>query len=118
MTGFGQWAVEEQSTRRMIGQAGFFIRGQELGEDFDPFPEFGEVLVPRVQGNGYGWEAALAAHDWYDRVITGGLVTQVASDNAPALRVAWRLGYRALREIPGDGDTIVLMRRDRPIGTV
>jgi len=112
MTGFGQWAIVEQRTRRMIGQTGFFHGARNLGEDFDIYPEAGWVLVPRAHGQGYGIEAVQAAHEWFDRVIPGPLVAQITPDNASSLVLAGRLGYRPIRET----SEVVLFRRDGPPG--
>lgn len=115
MTGFGQWAVAEQATRRMIGQAGFFFGSTRLGEDFDAFPEAGWVLAGRAQGQGFGREAVQAAHDWFDRVIPGPLVARIAAANAPSLTLARRLGYREMRRVEdGAADALLLLRRDGP----
>lgn len=114
MAGFGQWAVIEQRTRQMIGQTGFFFGARALGEDFDPYPEAGWILVPEVQGRGLGQEAAQAAHDWFDRVIPGPLVVRVSPDNTPSLKLAADLGYDAMREASYDGESAVLLRRNGP----
>lgn len=114
MMGFGQWAVTEQVSRRMIGQAGFFYACRGLGEGFDDCPEAGWVLAEEVQGRGYGFEAAQAAHDWFDRVIPGPLVCLVSGDNLRSRAVAERLGYAELREVETADGPAVLMRRDRP----
>lgn len=114
MTGFGQWAVVEQKTRRMIGHTGFFFGVRQLGEDFDAFPEAGWVLDPASQGLGYGFEAAAAAHDWFDRVIPGPLVARVAETDAAALKLAARLGYRPMRAVEIDGESVQLLRRTGP----
>ena len=116
MTGFGQWAVTEQASRRMIGQTGFFFGARALGEDFDGFPEAGWIIAPEAQGMGYGTEAALAAHDWFDRVIPGPLVAMVAPGHVVSLRLAERLGYRDLRRAKFDGRPVLLLRRDGPGG--
>jgi len=117
MTGFGQWAIIEQASRRMIGQIGFFIGTRALGEDFDGFPEAGWIIAPEVQGMGYGSEAALAAHDWFDRVIPGLLGAMVAPDHVVSMRLADRLGYRALRHAEFGGTPVLLLRRDGPGGS-
>lgn len=114
MTGLGQWAIIEQRSRRMIGQTGFFYGGRDMGEDFDSFPEAGWVLVPRAHGNGFGQEAAKAAHDWFDRVVPGPVVAQISQDNAPSLALADRLGYRLMREISDETGMTALLRRDGP----
>lgn len=114
MTGFGQWAVVEQATRNLIGQAGFFFEDRSLGEDFDPFPEAGWVVSPDVQGQGYGLEAARAAHDWFDRIIPGPLVALVNTENAVSLHVADMLGYVVLRDATYRGDAVTLLFRKGP----
>lgn len=114
MTGFGQWGVMLQSNRTLIGQAGFFFGNRELGEDFDGFPEAGWVLDPVLQGQGYGREAAQAAHDWFDRVIPGPLVALIDADHATSQRLAEKLGYKLLREAEYLDTAVHLFRRDGP----
>ncbi|NRB04192.1 MAG: GNAT family N-acetyltransferase [Rhodobacteraceae bacterium] len=108
MTGFGQWAIEDHATKALIGQAGFFHGMRGLGEDFDAHPEAGWVLAPEAQNQGYGWEAVSAAHDWFDRVITGPLVAQIVPKNVASVRVASRLGYAEMRAA---GDVMLMLRR-------
>lgn len=114
MAGFGQWAVVEQRTRQMVGQTGFFFGARALGNDFDVFPEAGWVLAPEAQGRGFGIEATKAAHDWFDRVIPGPLVAKVAEGNAASCRLADHLGYRVMRQVDLDDDSVLLLRRDGP----
>lgn len=114
MTGFGQWALIEQSSRRLIGQAGFFFGSCAMGEDFDPYPEAFWVLASEGQGVGLGYEAAHAAHDWFDRIVPGRLVAKVAIDNVAALRLAAKLGYEELRETVFCDRPVVLLSRNGP----
>lgn len=114
IAGFGQWAIQSRGTREMEGQVGFFFGSRGFGDDFDPFPEAGWVLAPEAQGTGLGLEAARAAHDWFDRVVTGRTVCMIAVANASSLRLAETLGYTALRDIELDGDKIRLMTRKGP----
>lgn len=115
VAGFGQWAISEQASRRMIGQTGFFFGSTPVGEDFDPYPEAGWVLAPEAQGLGLGREAVQAAHDWFDRVIPGPLVARVAAANAASLSLARRMAYREMRRIEdAGGGALILMRRDGP----
>lgn len=114
MTGFGQWAVVAQSTRTLIGQTGFFFGSCELGDDFDPFPEAGWVLAPEAQGQGLGYEAAKAAHDWFDRVIPGPLVAMVNASNASSQKLAKKLGYVLMREGVYNETPVHLLRRNGP----
>ncbi|GAA6192279.1 GNAT family N-acetyltransferase [Phaeobacter sp. NW0010-22] len=114
MTGFGQWAIVQQSTRQMIGQAGFFFTNRELGEDFDSFPEAGWIVSAMAQGQGLGYEAARAAHDWFDRIMPGPLVAIIDEDNVSSFRVAEKLGYDVLRQAEFKGTPVQLMRRNGP----
>ena len=114
MTGFGQWAIVRQSDRRMVGQAGFFFEDRALGDDFDPHPEAGWVLSPEAQGAGLGYEAAQAAHDWFDRVIPGPLVAMIDAGNAASKKLAEKLGYRRIREAEFAGTPVELFFRKGP----
>jgi RimJ/RimL family protein N-acetyltransferase len=114
ITGFGQWAIVEQSSKQMIGQTGFFHGAVEMGEDFDHCPHAGWTLTPDAQGKGYGREATHAAHDWFDRVITGPLVCALAPENAASRAVADDLGYQPMRVADLDGDAAQLMSRPKP----
>lgn len=114
ITGFGQWALEEQASNKVIGQVGFFHGIRELGDDFDGCPEAGWILAPEAQNKGLGLEAAKAAHEWFDRVITGPLSCILAPQNMASLRVAQDLGYTALRHIEMDGSQAQLMTRSKP----
>jgi RimJ/RimL family protein N-acetyltransferase len=100
----------------MIGQTGFFFAARGLGNDFDSHPEAGWVLAPEAHGRGFGLEAAQAAHDWFDRVIPGSLVTMIDPDNLGSLRLAAHLGYEEFRETEFGGATVVLLSRNGPPG--
>ncbi|TMM54301.1 GNAT family N-acetyltransferase [Sulfitobacter sabulilitoris] len=114
ITGFGQWAIQLHGQGQMSGQVGFFYGKRDLGEDFDAFPEAGWVLTPDAHGSGLGTEAAVAAHDWFDRVVTGRLVCMIAPDHRVSLRVAERLGYEPLRDTEHEGAPVRLMVRKNP----
>lgn len=116
MTGYGQWAIEPHGAGQMMGQVGFFFGSRALGDDFDRVPEAGWVMHPDAQGHGFGREAAMAAHDWFDRVITGPLVCLLSPENASSRHLAEGLGYRFLRAARLDGDDVALMSRPHPPG--
>ena len=117
VTGFGQWAIEDHRSKLMVGQAGFFYGARGLGEDFDAVPEAGWVLVPEVQGQGLAREAVGAAHDWFDRVVTGPLVCMIEPGHAASLRLAEALGYKPMRDVEHDGSPVRLfLRKSVPQG--
>lgn len=114
LTGFGQWAIEHRDTNRMIGQVGFFTGGRGFGVDFDSFPEAGWALDSEYHGHGFGSEAAIAAHDWFDRIVTGPLVAVLDIDNLAARAIATNLGYRLLEQRGFKGSVVELVRRKGP----
>lgn len=114
MTGFGAWAIEDRASRKMIGETGFRYPASDLGEEFDAYPEASVILGQEVLGAGIGLEALSAAHDWFDRVITGPLVARLRDGDDLGAALAARLGYAALRS-EGDGDDrVLLLRRNSP----
>ena len=114
ITGFGQWAIHRHRVPEMSGQVGFFYAKRDLGEDFDDFPEAGWVLAPDAQGQGYAEEAVRAAHDWFDRVVTGRLVCLIHPDNSRSISLAERMGYRRMRDAQTEGEAAVLFERNGP----
>jgi len=114
ITGFGQWAIQARGKVEMAGQAGFFFGSRNMGSDVDPYPEAGWVLAPEAQGKGLGKEAVVAAHEWFDRIITGPTVCMIAPQNIASLRIAETLGYAPLRQAKMQGDDVQLMTRKGP----
>lgn len=115
ISGFGQWAIEVHKTKQMIGQTGFFYGARGLGEDYDACPEAAWFLDPHWMGQGLAEESSRAAHDWFDRVVTGPLVCRIAPDNTSSHALAQKLGYVPLREAKSDGrDYVLLIRRSPP----
>ncbi|WP_299559762.1 GNAT family N-acetyltransferase [uncultured Sulfitobacter sp.] len=114
ITGFGQWAIQVHGEALMAGQTGFFFGSRGLGDEFDPFPEAGWVLDPAAQGRGLGMEAANAAHDWFDRVVTGRTVCMITKGNVASRKIAHTLGYKDLRDAQVDGEQVTLMTRKGP----
>ncbi|MFK7746332.1 MAG: GNAT family N-acetyltransferase [Roseobacter sp.] len=114
ITGFGQWAIQRHRAPDMSGQVGFFYAKRDLGPDFDEFPEAGWVLTPDAQGQGWGGEAVAAAHDWFDRVITGRLVCMIDPAHTASVRIAQRMGYTHMRDAEHAGAVVHLMERKGP----
>ncbi|MEE4188817.1 MAG: GNAT family N-acetyltransferase [Roseobacter sp.] len=114
ITGFGQWAINRHRAPEMSGQVGFFYAKRDLGADFDDFPEAGWVLAPDAHGQGYGREAIRAAHDWFDRVVTGRLVCMIDPRNTRSVIIAKEMGYRLMREATYEGDPVNLYERNAP----
>lgn len=87
MRGYGQWAIEERASGRLIGRAGI-INPVEW-----PGAEVGYLLGRAWWGHGYATEAALAAMDWGFREIGfSDLISLIDPDNLASIAVAARLG--------------------------
>lgn len=114
ITGFGQWAILRHRAPQMSGQVGFFYGKRGLGADFDDAPEAGWVLAPDVHGEGYAKEAVHAAHDWFDRVVTGRLVCMIDPDNKASIILAEQMGYVPMREASFQGAPVRLFERKTP----
>ena len=70
------------------------------------------VLTTTAQGQGYGPEAVMAAHGWFDAQACGGhSVAMIELGHVASFRVAERLGYLPLREVEDLGDRVMLMAR-------
>lgn len=113
LQGFGQWGIERAVDGALIGQVGFFRGMRGFGADFDDALECGWVLTTAAQGQGFGPEAAAAAHGWLDaQAISGKTVAIIEVGHGASLRVAERLGYRIMREVEDDGDRVWLLARE------
>ncbi|THH38299.1 N-acetyltransferase [Aliishimia ponticola] len=115
MVGYGQWAIEPHGTREMVGQVGFFV--DRTDEAASPWPEAGWMLHPDAQGQGLGIDAVQAAHDWFDRVITGPLTCRILPGNDRSDAIARQLGYHlADPETEDDGALQLYLRKTPPGG--
>jgi RimJ/RimL family protein N-acetyltransferase len=112
--GFGQWGVFGKSNDRLLGQVGFFTGKRELGPDFDEAPEAGWVLSGSAQGQGFGFEALVAAHQWFDAQSFGGQSWAMIDDgHRISLRLAAKLGYLPQRKAEFMSDVVQLLTRNR-----
>lgn len=115
--GFGQWAITRKADGGFLGMVGFFNAMRGIGADFDAAPEAGWSLRAAAQGQGYGREAAVAAHDWFDAQPFGGRShAMIDIGHAVSFGLAERLGYVPLRETEYEGDRVMLMVRQRVLG--
>ena len=112
LLGFGYFAIEERSSGRFIGEAGF----QEALRDLDPSIEGslepGWCLLPEVHGRGYATEAMHAAVTWASATFPGRRMTCIMDpDNAPSRRVAGKLGFAEYARSTYHGAPLVLLEK-------
>ena len=109
---YGLWLIWEKDTSTLIGEVGFVNAQREtcplLGND----PEFGLVLLPSEQGQGFASEAASAVHVWSDARWPGrDTIGVTTAANAAALRLTGKLGYRPGGQGSYHGEAVVFLRR-------
>jgi len=94
LRGYGQWAIEERASGRLIGRAGI------INPVDWPGPEVGYLLGREWWGHGYATEAARAAMDWGFREIGfEELISLIDPANTASIAVATRLGETFRDEI-------------------
>ena len=102
--GYGQWAVVERATARVIGCVGF--QHPESAE-----VELGWIMRRSRWGNGFATEAARAAIDWAWRTGTLDYVMSlIGKDNPASIRVATKIGQRLEGEgiCPSSGENMLI----------
>ena len=109
MRGYGQWAVEEKASRRMIGRIGF------LNPEGWPGFEIGWTLARHAWGKGYATEGARRALDYaFKELDQRHVISLIHPDNAPSIRVATRLGERLEGNAKVNEVDVLVYGIDRP----
>ncbi len=94
MFGYGIFALIEKSSGDYVGEAGLVDMRRGLSDRFAGCDEAGWYLRAQSRDCGLGYEAALAAHIWYERNFCGrSTYCVVDSENKPSISLALKLGY-------------------------
>ncbi len=112
MIGYGFWAIEEKTSGRFIGEAGFHDLKRDLGPSIEGTPEAGWGLIPSAHGKGIASEVIGGILGWAkDRPGFEKTVCIIDPENRASLVVSAKLGYREVtRTIYHDAPTILLER--------
>lgn len=111
LRGFGKWAVERRDTGEWIGRVG------PWNPPDWPGVEVGWTLVRGAWGKGYAFEAAAASVQWaWANLACDRVVSLIDPGNAASIRVAQRLGMRALPTAETPGTELTVFAIDRPAG--
>jgi RimJ/RimL family protein N-acetyltransferase len=98
LRGYGNWAVVERATGRLIGRAGLW------NPEGWPGLEVGWLLARDRWGRGYATEAARAAvHHAFTTLDADHLISVIRPGNTASIRVAERLGESYERTTSVDG---------------
>jgi RimJ/RimL family protein N-acetyltransferase len=93
--GFGQWAVEEKSTGKLIGRA-----GPSFHRLWPEDPEIGWLIDTPWQGRGLATEAGGASLRFvFETLALPRAVSICTEENAPSRRVMEKLGFELLQEL-------------------
>ncbi len=107
--GHGNWAVVHDGA--FIGTVGIFDYRRDMEPPLDTM-EAGWGLTPAVHGKGFALEALTAILHHADTVLNlPETVCIIASDNAPSLKLAEKVGYVDGGEVSYRGERILLLRR-------
>ena len=111
VNGFGFWAIEEKSSGRFVGEAGFLNAKRAIDPPL-PVPEMGWSFSSAVHGRGYATEAVAAAIPWgeqhFGRVRFSAII---GHENEPSLKLAHKFAFGEVARVTyKEHPTIVLYR--------
>jgi RimJ/RimL family protein N-acetyltransferase len=110
--GFGTWAVERKSDRKLVGNVGLFTAWRDLEPEFGEEPEMGWILDAELHGQGVASEACEATLEWArDNHAPTAIWAIIAPENAPSMKLAGRLGFDRLHETSYHDEPTVVLRR-------
>ncbi|MDX6511818.1 MAG: hypothetical protein QOE36_1322 [Gaiellaceae bacterium] len=110
--GYGEWAVEEKATGRLVGQVGLHYHGDWVAEPTKT--EVGWLFARDAWGRGYATEAAAASlvHA-FDRLELDRLVSIALIGNERSIRVMERIGLARAGETHWRGSDVVWYALER-----
>jgi RimJ/RimL family protein N-acetyltransferase len=107
--GYGIWAAEEKSTGKLVGRIGCL---KPIGW---PAFEVGWVLSRESWGKGYATEGARRAMAYaFDELDRDHVISLIAPENVPSIRVAERLGEKVEGQTELLGKEVLIYGIDRP----
>ena len=111
LMGYGFWLLEEKSTGRLIGEAGFADFKRSIDPPFTE-PEQGWALASWAHGQGFASEAIAAQLAWAENHFGHApFVCMIDPGNAPSIKVAEKHGYREFARSTYKGEPTILFRR-------
>jgi len=109
LRGFGQWAIAERESDRLLGRSGL------LYPEGWPGIEVAWVLSRDAWGRGYASEAGRATIDWaFGTLELATVISLIDPLNEASKRVARAVGERHEGQVEVHGETVEVWRIDRP----
>jgi RimJ/RimL family protein N-acetyltransferase len=115
LLGYGYWVAERREDGFYLGQVGFADFKRDMIPSIEGIPEMGWIFAPHGQGQGYAFEAVIAALGWADRALRGReIVAIIDPDNARSIRLAEKAGFSSREDAVYKSEPILLFRRPPP----
>ena len=112
LNGFGGWAVERKSDRKLMGMTAVFTAWRDLVPQFGDEPEMGWIFATEAHGKGLAGEACRAVLDWAEANLDPTPIWAiVAPANEPSLKLAEKLGFETVGETLYHNDPTVVLKR-------
>lgn len=110
--GYGAWVLRDRGDGTILGEIGLIEAKREIAPPLDA-PEMGWTLTRDAQGQGYAHEALAVILDWTDAHDIARTLCIIDPGNASSIRLAMRVGYRAIDERTYHGSLIGVYERGR-----
>lgn len=115
LLGHGYWAVVEKASNEVVGDVGVADFKRDGVDALIGVPELGWVLSSKVHGKGYATEAVAAVVAWAHAAFPRQtLACIIDTENAASLRVAEKVGFRAVAEVVYKGAPVLLFHHLSP----
>lgn len=110
--GYGYWAARETATGRYVGEIGFADFRRGIQPSIDGIPEMGWALASWAHGRGFATEAIAGALSWAKgQWGDAPVVCIIDPDNAPSLKLAYKMGFlEVARTTYREAPTVLLQR--------
>jgi RimJ/RimL family protein N-acetyltransferase len=112
LNGFGGWAVERRTDRKLLGMTALFTAWRDLEPQFGNEPEMGWIFATEAHGQGLAAEACKAVMGWAEANLEPTVIWAIiAPANAPSIKLAERLGFEPVHETAYHGEPTLVLKR-------
>ena len=109
---YGYWAIEDERSRRFVGEIGFADFKRDIATSMQNVPEVGFALISSVHGKGYATEALGAVLAWADTHLPSRrTVALVDQENVASIHVLEKFAYRAFERTTFGNAAVTFLER-------